>query len=97
MTRGWSDSIRVSAPISSVSREVDRVQVTPISGEPEWFDHVVFACHSDQALRLLGNQATESEREILSAFPYQPNRAVLHTDDSLLPKKTERMGLLELF
>jgi predicted NAD/FAD-binding protein len=53
---------------------------------PERFDLVVFACHSDQALALLGNP-TEAERAVLSAVRYQPNRAILHSDARLLPKR----------
>jgi predicted NAD/FAD-binding protein len=87
LTRDWADSIRVSSRIQSVTREAGQIRVAPCHGESETFDHVIFACHSDQALRLLGNQATTAEREILSAFPYQPNRAILHTDVALLPQK----------
>eukprot|EP01032_Pedospumella_encystans_P030284 gene30284-34179_t len=49
----------------------------------ELFDEVVLACHSDQALRLLGGEASATEREVLGAIRYQPNRAVLHTDASV--------------
>lgn len=50
------------------------------------FDHVVMACHSDQALKIL-SPAPESElASVLKAFPYQPNTATLHTDISVLPK-----------
>jgi hypothetical protein len=59
--------------------------VTPVGGPPERFDHAVIAAHSDQALKMLAD-ASEAEREILSAIPYQENRVVLHTDTSLLPK-----------
>jgi predicted NAD/FAD-binding protein len=51
------------------------------------FDEVILACHSDQALDILVADATRSEREVLSAIPYQPNTAVLHTDTSLLPRR----------
>jgi predicted NAD/FAD-binding protein len=51
---------------------------------PVVFDHVVVATHSDQALALLGDP-TERERRVLGALRYQPNRATLHTDTSLLP------------
>ena len=44
------------------------------------------ACHSDQALSLL-DDATPTEREVLGAIRYQPNEAILHTDDSLMPKR----------
>ncbi len=50
------------------------------------FDQVVFACHADQALRILGDGATNSEREILSAFPFEKNVATLHTQTDVLPK-----------
>jgi len=50
----------------------------------EHFDEVVLACHSDQALALLA-QPTLAERQVLGAIRYHPNRAVLHTDVSLLP------------
>jgi predicted NAD/FAD-binding protein len=52
----------------------------------EPFDHVVLACHSDQALGLLAD-ADERERSILGAIPYQSNDAVLHTDVSVLPAR----------
>lgn len=47
---------------------------------------MVLACHSDQALRLLGAAATVAEQRLLGAIRYQPNRAVLHTDRRLLPR-----------
>jgi len=54
------------------------------AGGPTMFDHVVVATHSDQALALLGDPTAE-ERRVLGAFRYQPNRATLHTDTTLLP------------
>jgi uncharacterized protein len=53
----------------------------------ERFDEVVLACHSDQSLALLGPDATPAERALLGAIRYHPNRAVLHTDASLLPRR----------
>jgi len=64
----------------------DQVIIQPRHGEATSFDHVIFACHSDQAIRILGDDATPIEREVLGAFPYQRNVAVLHTDTSLLPR-----------
>ena len=86
MTRGFRDRIRLRTPVQSVRRFPNRVEVQPRGGPSESFDHVIFACHSDQALRILGDAATTPEREILSAFPYERNVAVLHTDVSLLPR-----------
>ena len=53
----------------------------------EHFDDVVLAGHSDQSLALLGSQANADERAVLGAIRYQHNRAVLHTDASLLPQR----------
>jgi predicted NAD/FAD-binding protein len=52
----------------------------------ERFAEVVLACHSDQALALLAD-ATDDERRVLGAIRYHPNRAVLHTDTSVLPQR----------
>ena len=52
----------------------------------ERFDEVVLACHSDQSLALLAD-ATAAERAILGAIRYHPNRAVLHTDTAVLPRR----------
>jgi len=52
----------------------------------EDFDAVVLACHADQALSLLA-QPTPQEQALLGAIRYHPNRAVLHTDISVMPKK----------
>ena len=52
----------------------------------EHFDDVVMACHSDQSLALLAD-ASADERAVLGAIRYHPNRAVLHTDTALLPRR----------
>ena len=83
----FADRINTSSPIVSVRRLADAVEVTPLGAEPQSFDEVVLACHSDQALAMLADP-TQAETEVLSAFPYQANEAVLHTDASLLPKRT---------
>lgn len=77
---------RLATPVTHVTRHAQGVTVHTAQGA-ETFDGVVMACHSDQALRLLGSQATANERDLLGAIRYQPNRAVLHTDTALLPQK----------
>jgi len=76
---------RLSTSVQQVLRDESGVRVIT-QGQVERFDAIVMACHSDQALRLLGPQATATEREVLGAIRYQPNRAVLHTDASVLPE-----------
>lgn len=83
---GQLDDVRLATPVRSVLHDADGVWLGLPGGECERFDEVVFACHSDQALALLGQGASPAERRILGAIRYQPNRAVLHTDTSLLPR-----------
>lgn len=85
MIRGFEDRIRTSTPIEAVRRTSAGAAVRHRGGWQE-FDHLIFACHSDQALRILGDQATPAEREVLTAFPYERNVAVLHTDVRQLPR-----------
>lgn len=73
----------LNAPVTSVRRYEDHVTVA-VNGEGLVFDQVIFACHSDQTLRML-DDATDDERGILGAIRYQDNDVVLHTDSSLLP------------
>ena len=87
LTAPFRERIRLSTPVRSITRAADHVLVDAAGGvEPERFDHVVIAAHSDQALALLADP-TPREREVLGAIPYQRNEAVLHTDSSLLPRR----------
>ncbi|EJL6397668.1 NAD(P)/FAD-dependent oxidoreductase [Vibrio navarrensis] len=85
LTQGFADKIRLNSPVSKVVRQADKV-VLHVNGQTEWFDQVIFACHSDQALHML-HDASAAETEILSDMAYQANEVVLHTDTSLLPKR----------
>jgi uncharacterized protein len=82
---------RLSEPVlevrraSSTGTPLGAVSVRTRAGM-EVFDEVVFACHSDQALALLGD-VTPAEHQVLSAVRYQANVAVLHTDSAVLPTR----------
>jgi predicted NAD/FAD-binding protein len=86
LTRNFRDTTRLRTPITAIRRTADGVEIVPRGGEAELFDHVVLACHADQALRMLSDP-TPAETDVLSAFPYERNTAVLHTDVKLLPKR----------
>lgn len=73
--------VRLDTPVRSIARHGDYVDV-----DGDAFDHVVIAAHADQALSMLADP-TDREHELLGAFPYQPNEAVLHTDRALLPRR----------
>ena len=78
--------IRLNTPALAVRRENGGVTVDIETGAAR-FDAVIFACHSDQALALLGADASPAEREILGALPYVDNDVILHTDRRLLPQR----------
>ncbi|WP_028312071.1 NAD(P)/FAD-dependent oxidoreductase [Derxia gummosa] len=77
---------RLHTPVVGLQRGLDSVTLHTPTGA-ETFDAVVLACHADQALALLGPDATRAERGLLGAIRYQPNSAVLHTDASVLPRR----------
>ncbi|MDY0035966.1 MAG: NAD(P)-binding protein [Zoogloea oleivorans] len=79
--------VRRSTPVLGVVRDGNTgVQVQTRCGV-EHFDEIVFACHPDQTLRILGAGATDDERAVLGAVKYQDNEAWLHTDTRLLPRR----------
>jgi predicted NAD/FAD-binding protein len=86
LTENFKHKIRLNTPVEQVRRLQTSVRIKPKFGEEEKFDYVFFACHSDQALRLLSD-ARPAEREILGAIPHQENTVYLHHDISLLPKR----------
>lgn len=85
LTRSFRERIRLDCPVHLVERDAEGVVVHSAAGT-EAFDKVVFACHSDQALALLGDPS-QAEQEILGALPYADNDVVLHTDTRLLPER----------
>jgi len=86
LTAPFRERIRLATPVRQIVRGAEHVELTAAGCEPERFDQVVIATHSDQALALLADPSP-AERELLGAIPYQPNEAVLHTDSSLLPRR----------
>lgn len=76
---------RLSTPVKHIVRDAAGAHIHTARGV-ERFDAVVMAVHSDQALSLLA-QPTVAEQQVLGAIRYQPNRAVLHTDISVLPQR----------
>ena len=84
LIHGFKDRIFTSMPVTKVRRKPDRVEVSTADGETGYFDHVVIATHSDQALAMLADPS-DMERRVLGNIIYQENETVLHTDTSVLP------------
>ncbi len=77
--------VRAGSPVREVRRGANAVVLTG-DGWTETFDHVVFATHADQTLAMLADRGP-GEIEALGAFRYSRNRAVLHGDTALMPKR----------
>ncbi len=88
LTAGFADRLRTRMPVTGIRRGgvEGGAELTLEDGSVETFDHVVLACHSDQALALLRDPSA-AERDILGAIPYQKNDVVLHTDVRMLPRE----------
>jgi len=82
----FRERIRVGLGAAAVRRSPDAVQITGTDGQTENFDHVVFACHSDQVLPLLADPCAEEVR-VLGDLKYSPNQAYLHRDLSMMPRR----------
>ena len=76
---------RLNTPVLGIARDTQGVQVRTAQGV-EHFDHVVLATHADQSLSLLDKPSTD-EQALLGAIRFHPNRAVLHTDTRVMPKR----------
>jgi predicted NAD/FAD-binding protein len=85
LTAPYRNRIRLASPVERVTRERDGVTVR-VRGQEARFDEAVFACHGDEALPMLSD-ASEAEREVLSAFRTSANPTWLHTDTSVLPRR----------
>ena len=82
-----SDKVKLGQHIVAIQRDENGVTLSYTDGREEHYDKLVLACHSDQALALLGDSATNDERAVLGGIAYQQNEVVLHTDTRLLPDR----------
>jgi predicted NAD/FAD-binding protein len=78
--------VHLGSPVKQITRHPQGVLLEFFEKPSRMFDVVVLATHADTSLRLLSD-ANDTERTLLSAFPYQPNEAILHTDESWLPQR----------
>jgi predicted NAD/FAD-binding protein len=77
--------LHISTPVHAVWSGKGNAILETATGQRETFDHIIFACHSDDALRILdaGSGATPAERDILGAFRWNKNEVWLHSDESV--------------
>lgn len=82
--RSHGGQIQLETPVTGIKRSAEGVVVSSSEGH-QAYEQMIMACHSDQALKILGEEASPHEKTFLGAIQYQANRAVLHTDTALLP------------
>lgn len=82
---GIKDKININCGVKSVEVKNESVILTTLKDGVYEFDHVIFSSHADETLQMIKNP-TALQTELLSPFKYQENIAVLHTDESVMPK-----------
>jgi uncharacterized protein len=85
LIKGFESKIYINSSVQSVSKHTSGYKIT-VNKVEQYFDEVIFACHSDQALRLL-EQPSDLQNAILGSIQYAANEVVLHTDIQVLPKR----------
>lgn len=82
----FSGQVHYGDPVTDIVRKNGRIKLATQSGLFQEYDHVVMACHSDEALKIL-NQPSDAETQTLGQIRYQNNEAILHTDTRLMPAR----------
>ncbi len=85
MTAKFADKIKLNCAVREVEKKGTKIQITDQNGEKYLFDRVIFANHANQILQMHQNPDPEMKR-VLSKFKFKQNLAVLHRDESLMPK-----------
>ncbi len=86
LTRTYSENIKTGLGVRSIVRTGETVIIEDEAGRARTHDHVVIAAHANQALAMLADPGAD-ERDLLGAFAYTPNTAVLHQDPKLMPRR----------
>jgi uncharacterized protein len=81
----FRDRVNLNRGVVKITRENGRAVVHTTDGQIQIFDRVIIASHADQALAML-DQPSDPEQNLLKCFKYQYNKAVLHTDENVMPQ-----------
>jgi predicted NAD/FAD-binding protein len=82
----FTGEIRLSTPVAKIERDATGVTIIDQKGHSDRFDQVLIASHADQALGMLDTPSAD-ERDLLGAFNYTVNTAVLHADAAFMPRR----------
>jgi predicted NAD/FAD-binding protein len=85
ITASYRHCVQLNTAIVAIKRHADHVEVHDHQGQIYQFDRVVLAGHADESLAML-TDASDDEKNILSAFTFQSNDLVVHGDETFMPK-----------
>jgi predicted NAD/FAD-binding protein len=85
LTKDFADKILLNNGVKKVIRNNDKIEIIDSNSQIHIFDKVVFACHSDQTIKLL-ESPTEEEKNIIGNIKYQKNNIIVHSDKNFMPK-----------
>ncbi|MAU41637.1 MAG: NAD/FAD-binding protein [Kordiimonas sp.] len=85
LTATYKKNIRLNCAVDKIKRYESHVEIIDRQGQSNRYDQIIIATHADQALKLLASPS-RAEEEILGAFSYSRNLAILHSDPALMPK-----------
>ncbi len=86
LSASFADKIRLSDPVEQVRKAGRKLELVTRAGNRQLFDHIIFACHSDQALRMIA-QPDPAVAKALSSMRYSRNKVALHSDIGLMPQR----------
>lgn len=85
LVEGLKGEVRLNAGVQKVEADGEQFIVRDAQGDAEIYDQVIFACHADEALKMI-ETPSDDERNLLGAFDYQDNQIVVHSDLSFMPQ-----------
>lgn len=86
LTASFADRIRLNSGVEKVVKAGEKFQVFDTLGKVEIYDQVIFACHADEAMRMIDKPSQELQN-IIGAFSYQENSIIVHRDETFMPAK----------
>lgn len=88
ITKSFQDKIILNCGVQTVRHQDGRIHILDTQGAEEIYDQVIFACHADEALKMIDNPS-EEEVAVIGSFSYQDNQIIVHRDASFMPKNTK--------
>lgn len=85
ITAPFRDKINLKQKVTRVTRVGNQMEVKTISGQTALYDRVILACHADESYAMLSSPS-EKQTALLTAFTYQPNPVLVHTDPGVMPR-----------